>query len=103
MQTMPENGEQRLQLWKDQIAAFTFPRWQELPEIDLYMDQVVGYLSQKLDDQQLCQAEDHTAARQKALQPRIGIIPDGAVLCQASAVHRALRSFDRTVPRRGDG
>ena len=48
MQTMPENGEQRLQLWKDQIAAFTFPRWQELPEIDLYMDQVVGYLSQKL-------------------------------------------------------
>ncbi|MBR5871058.1 MAG: DUF1836 domain-containing protein, partial [Clostridia bacterium] len=37
-----------LQLWKEQIAAFTFPRWHELPEIDLYMDQVVGYLSQKL-------------------------------------------------------
>ena len=38
----------KLQLWREQIASFTFPRWQELPEIDLYMDQVVGYLSQKL-------------------------------------------------------
>ena len=48
MQEITENSTQRLQLWKEQIAAFTFPRWQELPEIDLYMDQVVGYLSQKL-------------------------------------------------------
>ena len=46
MQT--KNETDRLQAWCDQIAAFTFPRWQELPEIDLYMDQVVGYLSQKL-------------------------------------------------------
>ena len=46
MQT--KNETDRLKAWCDQIAAFTFPRWQELPEIDLYMDQVVGYLSQKL-------------------------------------------------------
>ena len=30
------------------MISYSFPRWQELPEIDLYMDQVVGYLSQKL-------------------------------------------------------
>lgn len=48
MQAVQENGADKLQIWRDQIAAFTFPRWNELPEIDLYMDQVVGYLSQKL-------------------------------------------------------
>ena len=46
---MPTGNEtDRLHVWCEQIAAFTFPRWHELPEIDLYMDQVVGYLSQKL-------------------------------------------------------
>ncbi len=47
----PQTGAEacsRLDAWRAQIAAFSFPRWQELPEIDLYMDQVVGYLSQKL-------------------------------------------------------
>jgi len=48
MTEQPTNGSARLDDWTAQIAAFTFPRWQELPEIDLYMDQVVGYLSQKL-------------------------------------------------------
>lgn len=48
MQAEQERGTEKLQLWRDQIAAFSFPRWNELPEIDLYMDQVVGYLSQKL-------------------------------------------------------
>ena len=48
MQEVPGTAEQKLRLWREQIEAFTFPRWQELPEIDLYMDQVVGYLSQKL-------------------------------------------------------
>ncbi len=46
MNPIPETD--RLQQWCRQIADFTFPRWHELPEIDLYMDQVVGYLSQKL-------------------------------------------------------
>ncbi len=34
--------------WETAIAAYTFPRWAELPDIDLYMDQVVTYLTQKL-------------------------------------------------------
>ena len=46
MQTITEND--RLQLWREKMISYSFPRWQELPEIDLYMDQVVGYLSQKL-------------------------------------------------------
>ncbi len=44
----PITPTDRLQQWCGLIADFTFPRWHELPEIDLYMDQVVGYLSQKL-------------------------------------------------------
>lgn len=39
---------EKLDVWKAQISAFHFPRWEELPEVDLYMDQVVGYLNQKL-------------------------------------------------------
>ena len=45
---MSEQTTDRLQLWREQIASFTFPRWHELPEVELYMDQIVGYLSQKL-------------------------------------------------------
>ncbi len=37
-----------LDMFRQRICAFRFPRWTELPEIDLYMDQVVGYLSGKL-------------------------------------------------------
>lgn len=39
---------EKLDAWKQQMAEFRFPRWNELPEINLYMDQVVGYLNQKL-------------------------------------------------------
>ncbi len=42
------NETDRLQVWREKMSAYTFPRWHELPEIDLYMDQVVGYLSQKM-------------------------------------------------------
>jgi len=46
---MEQNQQnEKLQQWKNQISSFLFPRWNELPEVDLYMDQVVGYLSQKL-------------------------------------------------------
>lgn len=43
-----EQQKNKTELWKEQVRAFAFPRWDELPEIDLYMDQVVSYLSQKL-------------------------------------------------------
>lgn len=37
-----------LKQWEEQLSAYRFPRWNELPEIDLYMDQVVSYIGQKL-------------------------------------------------------
>ena len=48
MSAAVQDTADKLALWREQIATFAFPRWHELPEIDLYMDQVVGYLSQKL-------------------------------------------------------
>lgn len=32
------------------MKKFEFPKWQELPEIDLYMDQVITYIYEKLKD-----------------------------------------------------
>ena len=53
---MREEQKRRMELqkteeltkWEEQLGAFAFPKWNELPEIDLYMDQVVSYLGQKL-------------------------------------------------------
>ena len=79
MQTTPQNGEWRLKLWREQVAAFTFPRWQELPEVDLYMDQVVGYLSQKLsvfdnpddDRRSITATMINNYVKQKIIQPPV--------------------------------
>ncbi len=38
---MEHKLEQELLHWSDDILTFHLPRWSELPEIDLYMDQVV--------------------------------------------------------------
>ena len=32
------------------MKNYTFPKWTELPEIDLYMDQVITYINEKLKD-----------------------------------------------------
>ena len=32
------------------MKNYTFPKWIELPEIDLYMDQVITYINEKLKD-----------------------------------------------------
>ena len=32
------------------MKNYTFPRWSDLPEIDLYMDQVITYINEKLKD-----------------------------------------------------
>lgn len=39
---------EKTEAFRQRICSFHFPRWNELPEIDLYMDQVVGYLGGKL-------------------------------------------------------
>ena len=37
-------------LKKEDIQKFHMPRWEELPEIDLYVDQVVAFLDKYLYD-----------------------------------------------------
>ena len=32
------------------MKNYTFPKWTDLPEIDLYMDQVITYINEKLKD-----------------------------------------------------
>lgn len=32
------------------MKNYTFPRWNDLPEIELYMDQVITYMNDKLKD-----------------------------------------------------
>ncbi len=37
-----------LELWLEKISAFDIPSWDQLPDIDLYSDQVLSFLEQKL-------------------------------------------------------
>lgn len=39
-----QNNEERI----EKIIKTSLPRWNELPEIDLYLDQVVNYLEKYL-------------------------------------------------------
>ncbi|WP_232696836.1 DUF1836 domain-containing protein [Brevibacillus daliensis] len=40
--------ESELIKWSEQLAGYHLPRWQELPDIDLYMDQVVTLIEKYL-------------------------------------------------------
>ena len=40
---------QRLSEWLDKLERFDLPDWDSLPELDLYMDQVIALLGQYLD------------------------------------------------------
>ena len=40
---------QKLRDWQGYFSGFTLPKWDELPEIELYMDQVVALLEKYLD------------------------------------------------------
>lgn len=41
---MEEDNRRELNEWADRLAAAALPRWEELPDIELYMDQVVALL-----------------------------------------------------------
>ncbi len=45
---MQEPMEQRLEQWAREAGQFHLPRWQELPELELYMDQVIVFLEGRL-------------------------------------------------------
>lgn len=40
--------EKELEKFKNSILSFHIPRWEELPNIDLYMDQVITFIEQSL-------------------------------------------------------
>ncbi|MEE0510492.1 MAG: DUF1836 domain-containing protein [Peptococcaceae bacterium] len=40
---------QELNEWAKELAAFRLPRWEELPSLNLYMDQVVAYINETLE------------------------------------------------------
>lgn len=44
----PENILQTLQSWEQDLTGYFLPTWDDLPPIDLYMDQVVALLGQYL-------------------------------------------------------
>ena len=37
-----------LHIWEEQLRSYTLPEWDSLPELELYMDQVVLLLSRYL-------------------------------------------------------
>ncbi|MEG2436073.1 MAG: DUF1836 domain-containing protein, partial [Ruthenibacterium sp.] len=39
---------QNIAVWEKQLAEYHLPRWNELPDMDLYMDQVIGQLDKYL-------------------------------------------------------
>jgi DNA-binding transcriptional MerR regulator len=45
---MDDYFRQQLGEWKKTIAAYRFPRWEELPEIDFYMDQIITFTEKRL-------------------------------------------------------
>ncbi len=38
----------QLQQWQQEVLDFSLPKWEELPAIELYMDQVVTFLNQRI-------------------------------------------------------
>ena len=45
---MRKELDEELKTWSENIRAFHLPRWKELPDIDLYMDQVLNYVEKVL-------------------------------------------------------
>lgn len=67
-----------IEIEKNDILDFHIPRWDELPEIELYMDQVVSYLEKKLeifsetDDQKIITSTMiNNYVKQKVVKPPV--------------------------------
>ena len=42
-------SEKQLQAWMDELQRYHLPRWEELPDIELYMDQVITLIERYLE------------------------------------------------------
>lgn len=49
MSDQKELTQQRLTAWTDRLAQLELPEWDRLPQLDLYMDQVIILLTQYLE------------------------------------------------------
>jgi len=57
MEELMENVELEIKKWGEAIATFHLPRWDELPTLELYMDQVITLIDQYLSP--VIQVEKH--------------------------------------------
>ena len=64
-----------LHIWEEQLRSYTLPEWDSLPELELYMDQVVLLLSRYLsffsqgEEEKICPYENHARPEQKTIWP----------------------------------
>ena len=77
---------------KRKAPAFHCPRWEELPDMDLYMDQVVTLLNEYLKpflakDQELCEARNRFPARQKEIYEEPRCLSDGGLYLKDGVSH----------------
>lgn len=42
------NMQKELEKWKEDISKFHLPRWEELPDLELYRDQVIYYIEKNV-------------------------------------------------------
>jgi len=78
MHSDKEQTLQRLGAWLDTLGQFALPDWESLPELDLYMDQVIlllkrylAPLSQKEDEKSITASIINNYVRMKVMPPPV--------------------------------
>lgn len=71
---MQEPMEQQLQEWAEYIGNFKLPRWNTLPEIELYMDQIIMLIEKHLSGLLWCKKNLLTPAMVNNYV-KLGLIP----------------------------
>lgn len=67
--------KKELESWSKELSAFHLPKWEELPELDLYMDQVLTLIDRYLSP--VIQPEKHTLLTSSMVNNyvKLGLIP----------------------------
>lgn len=68
-------AEKALAEWGEQLTDFHLPRWEELPDLDLYMDQVITLMERHLTP--IIMTEKHTILTSSMVNNyvKLGLIP----------------------------
>ena len=62
-------------VWGEQLSLFHIPRWSELPDIDLYMDQVIGQLDKYLAPLSALESEHSLTASMVNNYVKMNLLP----------------------------